>query len=50
MSKFHADELVEKVYQVAEPLIAKYKEVYKATQAETNEVTKQIQEKVKANC
>jgi len=32
---------------VAEPLIAKYKEVYKATQAETNEVTKQIQEKVK---
>jgi hypothetical protein len=40
-------ELVEKVTEVAEPLIAKYKEVYKATQAETNEVTKQIQEKVK---
>jgi hypothetical protein len=35
------------VSKVAEPLIAKYKEVYKATQAETNEVTKQIQEKVK---
>jgi antitoxin component YwqK of YwqJK toxin-antitoxin module len=32
---------------VAEPLIAKYKEVYKATQAETKEVTKQIEEKVK---
>ena len=40
-------ELIEKVTEVAEPLIAKYKEVYKATQAETNEVTKQIQEKVK---
>lgn len=40
-------ELVEKVAAVTEPLIAKYKEVYKATQAETNEVTKQIQEKVK---
>jgi superfamily II DNA or RNA helicase len=40
-------ELVEQVTVVAEPLIAKYKEVYKATQAETNEVTKQIQEKVK---
>lgn len=41
-------ELIEKVTEVAEPLIAKYKEVYKATQAETNEVTKQIQERVKA--
>lgn len=41
------DELFERVSQVAEPLIAKYKEVYKATQAETNEVTKQIKEKVK---
>lgn len=40
-------ELVESFSQVAEPLIAKYKEVYKATQAETNEATKQIQEKVK---
>lgn len=41
------DELVDKVTQVAEPLIAKYKEVYRASQTETNEVTKQIQEKVK---
>ncbi|MFZ4726874.1 MAG: hypothetical protein ACOYMD_15680, partial [Paludibacter sp.] len=40
-------ELVETFSQVAEPLIAKYKEVYKATQAETNEATKLIQEKVK---
>lgn len=40
-------ELIEKVTEVAEPLIAKYKEVYKATKAETTEVTKQIQEKVK---
>lgn len=45
--RIYTDELIEKVYEVAEPLIAKYKEVYKATQAETNEVTKQIQEKVK---
>lgn len=45
--QIQADELVEKVSEVAEPLIAKYKEVYKATQAETNEVTKQIEEKVK---
>jgi hypothetical protein len=45
--KVYADELVEQVSKVAEPLIAKYKEVYKATQAETNEVTKHIQEKVK---
>lgn len=42
-----AEELVENVTQIAEPLIAKYKEVYKTTQAETNEVTKQIQEKIK---
>ena len=46
--QIQADELVEKVSEVAEPLIAKYKEVYKATQAETNEVTNQIKEKVKA--
>jgi superfamily II DNA or RNA helicase len=45
--QIHADELVKKVSEVAEPLIAKYKEVYKATQAETNEVTNQIKEKVK---
>jgi hypothetical protein len=42
-----AEELVKNVTEVAEPLIAKYKEVYKATQAETKETTKQIQEKVK---
>ena len=41
------DELVESFSTVAEPLIAKYKEVYKTTQAETNEATQQIQEKVK---
>jgi hypothetical protein len=41
-------ELIEKVSEVAEPLIAKYKEVYKTTQAETQEQSKQIQEKVKA--
>jgi hypothetical protein len=46
--QIHAEELVQKVSEVAEPLIAKYKEVYKATVAETNEVTNQIKEKVKA--
>ena len=45
--QIHADDLIKKVYEVAEPLIAKYKEVYKATQAETNEVTNQIKERVK---
>jgi hypothetical protein len=45
--KISAQELAETFSQVAEPLIAKYKEVYKTTQAETNEATKQIQEKVK---
>ena len=45
--QIHADDLVKKVSEVAEPLIAKYKEVYKATQAETNEVTNQIKERVK---
>ena len=42
-----SDELAESFAGVAEPLIAKYKEVYKTTLAETNEATKQIQEKVK---
>jgi len=42
-----AEELVETFSQVAEPLIAKYKEVYKTTQAESNETTKKIYEKVK---
>jgi len=41
-----ANDLVENVSQVAEPLIAKYKEVYKTTQAETTELTKQIQQKI----
>lgn len=45
--KISVAELVENFSQVAEPLIAKYKEVYKTTVAETNETTKQIQEKVK---
>jgi type II restriction enzyme len=45
--KIYPQELVKQVTEVAEPLIAKYKEVYKATQAETQEVSKQIQEKVK---
>ncbi len=45
--KISSNELIENFTQVAEPLIAKYKEVYKTTQAETNEATKQIQEKVK---
>jgi superfamily II DNA or RNA helicase len=45
--KISAQDLVETFSQVAEPLIAKYKEVYKTTQAETDEATKQIQEKVK---
>lgn len=45
--QIYADELIEKVAEVSEPLIAKYKEVYKATQAETNEVAKQLLEKVK---
>ena len=42
-----SEELVETFTHVAEPLIAKYKEVYKATQAETDEGRKQIIEKVK---
>ncbi len=46
--QIQAVDLVQKVSEVAEPLIAKYKEVYKATVAETNEVTNQIKEKVKA--
>jgi superfamily II DNA or RNA helicase len=41
------DELVDKVSDIAKPLIAKYKEVYKTTQADTKEITKQLEEKVK---
>lgn len=40
-------QLVDKITEVAEPLIAKYKEVYKSTQAETKQVTTQLQEKIK---
>lgn len=40
-------DLIENFGAVAEPLIAKYKEVYKATQAEIDEAKKKIQEKVK---
>jgi hypothetical protein len=46
-NQISSEELVTSFSQVAEPLIAKYKEVYKATQAETSEATKKIQEKVK---
>ncbi len=42
----NAYELAEKVIEAAEPVIAKFKEVYKANKAETEEVTKQIQDKV----
>ncbi len=45
--KVSSDELVESFTAVAEPLIAKYKVVYKTTVAETKEATKEIQEKVK---
>ena len=45
--KVSSDELVESFTVVAEPLIAKYKVVYKTTVAETKEATKEIQEKVK---
>lgn len=47
IEQIYPEQLIDEVTKVAEPLIAKYKEVYRATQAETNEVTKQIQEKVK---
>lgn len=40
-------DLIENFGAVAEPLIAKYKEVYKATQAEIDEAKKKIQEKIK---
>jgi hypothetical protein len=42
-----ADELVAVFSDVSEPVIAKYKETYKATQAEIADATKQIKEKVK---
>ena len=45
--KVSSDELVESFTVVAEPLIAKYKVVYKTTVAETKEATQEIQEKVK---
>ncbi len=40
------EKIAKEITEVAEPLIAKYKEVYKATKAETDEVTKQITEKI----
>ena len=46
-SLISSDEIAKNVSIVAEPLIAKYKEVYKATQAETDEISKLIQQKVK---
>jgi hypothetical protein len=46
-TQISSDEIVKNVTIVAEPLIAKYKEVYKANQAETDEIKKQIQERVK---
>lgn len=46
-AQFSSEELVETMKPVSEPLIAKYKEVYKATQAEIDEINKQIQERVK---
>ncbi len=46
-SQISSDEIVKNVSLVAEPLIAKYKEIYKATQVETDEIKKQIQERVK---
>jgi len=45
--QIQTNELVDKVAEVSEPLIAKYKDVYKTTQAEANEAAKQLQEKVK---
>lgn len=45
--KIDEKKLIEEVFHVADSLITKYKEVYKATQAETKEITKQIEEKVK---
>ena len=41
------EELVKNVSEVAEPLIAKYKEVYKTTKAETKKATEELQEKIK---
>ncbi|HHT04519.1 MAG TPA: DEAD/DEAH box helicase family protein, partial [Bacteroidales bacterium] len=40
------EKIAKEITEVAEPLIAKYKEVYRATKAETDEVTKQITEKI----
>lgn len=40
------EKIAKEITEIAEPLIAKYKEVYRATKAETDEVTKQITEKI----
>lgn len=46
-NQISSEELVATFSQVSEPVIAKYKEVYKTTQLETQEASKQIIEKVK---
>ena len=46
-SSVSSEELISKVAEVAEPLIAKYKEVYKTTAAESTETMKQLEEKIK---
>jgi hypothetical protein len=43
--QIQADELVEKVSSSCRTLIAKYKEVYKATQAETKSKTNKFKKK-----
>ncbi len=45
--QIEANDLADDVLEVAEPLIAKYKEVYKTTKAETKEVAKQLKKTVK---
>jgi len=42
-----SEELAKGIFEAAEPLIAKYKEVYKTTKAEEEATSKQIQDKVK---
>src|SRR5690606_3338021 len=44
--KIEPKEIANKITEIAEPLIAEYKEVYRATQAETIETTKKLQENI----
>src|SRR5690554_6690184 len=44
--KIEPKEIANKITEIAEPLIAEYKEVYRATQAETKETTKKLQENI----